>query len=202
MIVTIGGNIGCGKTTILSKLKQNTRINVFTEPIEKWGSWLDLFYSDKQRYSFPFQMKILIDFLYLEKTVEDPLLITERSPQDSLNVFAKALVDSKDLSYMEFNLLKEYVDKIGWVPNVYIYVRTSPEICKARMDARNRECECGVTLDYLRVIHDKYESFTSKALEDNKCFLHIVDGTQSADTVYTEVNRIVESLNHKNIFTN
>ena len=187
MIVTIGGNIGCGKSTVLAKLKQK-KLEVFTEPIEKWGSWLDLFYSNKPRYSFPFQMKILIDFLYLEKTTEQSLLITERSPQDSLNVFSKALVDSKELSYMEYNLLKEYADKIGWVPDVYIYLRTSPEVCKDRMDSRNRVCENGVTLDYLREIHTKYERF---ALPE-KTVVHTVDATQSADQVFAEVNRIIE----------
>lgn len=190
MIVTIGGNIGCGKSTVLSKLKQN-KLEVFTEPIEKWGSWLDLFYSDKQRYSFPFQMKILIDFLYLEKTTDTRVLITERSPQDSLHVFSKALVDSKDLSYMEYNLLKDYVNKIGWVPDVYVYLRTSPEVCKDRMDSRNRDCENGVTLDYLREIHAKYESFAGKTLPANT-IVHIVDADQTADQVFAEVDRIMK----------
>lgn len=190
MIVTIGGNIGCGKSTVLAKLKQK-KLEVFTEPIEKWGSWLDLFYSDKQRYSFPFQMKILIDFLYLEKTTDTRVLITERSPQDSLHVFSKTLVDSKDLSYMEYNLLKDYVNKIGWVPDVYIYLHTSPEVCKDRMDSRNRDCENGVTLDYLREIHAKYESFARKTLPENT-IVHIVDAEQTTDQVFAEVNRIIE----------
>lgn len=186
MIITIGGNIGCGKSTVLERLKQHN-YSVFNEPIEKWGSWLDLFYSDKPRYSFPFQMKILIDFLYFEKNTADRLLITERSPQDSLHVFSKALVDSKDLSYMEFNLLKEYVDKFGWIPDIYIYLRTSPEVCQERMNSRNRDCESGVALDYLREIHAKYESFSTKLPT-----VYIVDATQNPDQVFADVTHCIE----------
>ena len=61
-VITIGGNIGCGKTTVLSNLSKEW--TVFKEPLEKWGSWLDLFYTNPQRYAFSFQMKILHDFLY------------------------------------------------------------------------------------------------------------------------------------------
>ena len=191
MIITIGGNIGCGKSTVLSKLKDK-QLNVITEPIEKWGSWLDLFYSDKKRYSFQFQMKVLLEFLYLEGITDEDLLITERSPQDTLNVFSKALVDSNDISFLEFNLFKEYVDKIGWIPDVYIYLKTNPKICKDRMDNRNRDCENGVTLEYLQQIHDKYEHFTSKVLMNKLSVVYTIDATKDADEVLAKVVEIIE----------
>ena len=92
-IITISGNIGCGKTTIIDELNNifntNESYKIFKEPIDSWGSWLDLFYTNPDKYSFPFQMKVLIDFLYLDNISDNDIVITERSPLDSLMYLLK-----------------------------------------------------------------------------------------------------------------
>ena len=93
-VTTISGNIGCGKTTIVERLFKefNEQFKFYKEPLDSWGSWLDLFYTNPNKYAFPFQMKVLIDFLYFDKTVDQvDNIITERCPLDSLYVFTKTL---------------------------------------------------------------------------------------------------------------
>lgn len=193
-IVTIGGNIGCGKTTVLSKLSQE-RI-VFKEPLEKWGSWLDLFYTNPERYAFSFQMKILHDFLYFtpEQKESSDLFVTERSPWDSLYVFCKTLKDSKTMTHMEYNLFKEYVDTIGWKPKTFVYLRTDPETCMQRIRERARECETGVDDKYIRQIHDAYEKFVKVLQADPEITVHVVDANCCAEHVFATVKEKIDAI--------
>lgn len=192
-IVTIGGNIGCGKSTLITELaKQHT---TFKEPLEKWGSWLDLFYTNPERYAFSFQMKILHDFLYFtpEQQGSNEMVITERSPLDSLYVFCKALKESKTITHMEYNLFKEYVDTIGWKPQTFVYLRTTPDICVKRMRERARQCETGVDDTYIQQIHDMYESFVSMLQDDPEVTVHVIDANVSAQEVKEKINTIMHN---------
>lgn len=185
MKITIGGNIGCGKTTLIRSL--NPAFNVKPEPIEKWGSWLDLFYSDMKRFCLSFQMKILYDFL----DYGDASFVSERSPMDSLYVFAKGLVHSDIMSYMEYNLLSDFVHRIGWVPDVYIYLRATPETCFERIKQRSRDCENGVSLDYIRNIHVEYERLVTEILKEMKVDVHVIDASNNPNEVKIAVENII-----------
>ena len=67
MIISIEGNIGSGKSTLLNllreKYKENQHIIFVDEPVSEWNkikdgekSILELFYGDKDKYSFTFQI--------------------------------------------------------------------------------------------------------------------------------------------------
>lgn len=194
-IVTIGGNIGCGKTTVLLKLMSQGK-TVFTEPLEKWGSWLDIFYTNPERYGFSFQMKILHDFLYFtqEQKESNQTMITERSPMDSLHVFCKSLRDTKTITHMEYNLFNDYVNKIGWKPNTFVYLRTCPDTCIQRMHKRSRECETGVDDQYIQQIHEAYENYVNRLKNDPDVTVHVIDANMSAEQVYSDVIQKIGSM--------
>lgn len=94
-IVSIEGNIGSGKTTLLEHMKQALKddheVVFIKEPVDEWetirdkegSTMLQKFYSDQERYSFPFQMMAYISRLVLLRNAmkENPhaILITERS---------------------------------------------------------------------------------------------------------------------------
>ncbi len=94
-IVSIEGNIGGGKTTLLSHmklaLKDNKNVIFLKEPVDDWETikdkegctMLQKFYGDQAKYSFPFQMMAFISRLVLLRTAakENPhaILVTERS---------------------------------------------------------------------------------------------------------------------------
>ena len=44
-------------------------------------------------------------------------------------------------------------------PNLIIHLDVSSAESKKRIDARSRECESGITLDYLQRLYVAYESF-------------------------------------------
>ena len=44
-------------------------------------------------------------------------------------------------------------------PNLIIHLDVQPEESKRRIETRNRDCESGITLDYLQRLYSAYESF-------------------------------------------
>jgi deoxyadenosine/deoxycytidine kinase len=191
--ITIGGNIGCGKTTIIDHLAKNSKTPdvVFPEPIEKWGSWLDMFYVDPSKHAFPFQMKVLIDFMYFTNQHDDKTVVTERSPLDSLYIFCKTLLDVKHMSYMEYNLFKEYVDHIGWKPNVYIYLKTSSAVCVQRIRDRARNCETGIDPEYIEKIQYAYDNIVPVLESVYGIKVHVVDANRDKESVLEDVKRLL-----------
>jgi deoxyadenosine/deoxycytidine kinase len=187
MIVTVGGNIGCGKSTLLENLTEF--YTVVPEPVAKWGSWLDLFYTDMKRYGFGFQMKVLLEFLHLPPQNS----ITERSPLDALYVFGKALFMSDHMSYMEYNLFKDYVHTVGWKPDVYIYLRTDPVVCFERIQKRSRDAENGVTLEYITQIHNMYEKFI-EIIQDLDVRVYVVNANFESKKVQNSVNTLLQTF--------
>lgn len=188
MIVTVGGNIGCGKSTLLKALDK-THI-VIQEPVDRWGSWLDLFYSDMKRYGFGFQMKILYEFL---DPPIDKNIITERSPLDALYVFGKNMLNNDLLTFMEYNLFHDFVHKIGWSPNVFIYLRADPQVCFDRIRKRSRQAENGVTLEYIGQIHNMYEQFIDK-LSQMGVTVYVVNANFETGEVQAAVNELLKSI--------
>ena len=104
-IISIDGNIGSGKSTIVQKLKeyfqkQNKNIIFLQEPINEWDkikdkngiTILEKFYQNQEKYSFAFQMMAYISRLsLLKKTIEensDAIIITERCLNTDSYVFA------------------------------------------------------------------------------------------------------------------
>ena len=77
ILVTVQGNIGSGKSTLVNNLQQrfgqNKKICFLQEPVDIWNtitdengsSMIKLYYSDQKSYAFSFQMMAYIqDFIY------------------------------------------------------------------------------------------------------------------------------------------
>lgn len=189
-IITLGGNVGCGKSTVIESLKnefEGDQCVVSSEPIGEWGSWLDLFYTDPVKYAFGFQMKILHSFMKLYTSHKT--MITERSPLDSLEVFAKTLYNDKLLNHLEYNLYKSYIADIAWTPSIYIYIRTEPDTCIKRINKRARGCETGLDEKYIHRLHSAYEDIQT-TISDESFF--VVDGNQTKDIIYQSISDIIK----------
>ena len=74
-LVSIEGNIGSGKSTLMKNLKEyyknNNQVLFLKEPVDEWEkikdsngiTILEKFYKDQDKYSFPFQMMAYISRL-------------------------------------------------------------------------------------------------------------------------------------------
>lgn len=186
MKISIDGNIGCGKTSVLSRICQDARIPVFLEPVNDWKDWLTLYYQDPSRWGFSFNVKVLLSFNQWAQNNFKALY--ERSPISNKYVFADLQKDDGKMNALECSLFDDIYEKLAWCPDVIIYIRTDPEVCMERMKKRARDCESQVPFEYIQTIHNKYENLYIQgtvALPSTK--IVVIDGNQDFDNVLRDV---------------
>ena len=91
MKITIEGNLASGKSTLVMRLQEWSRIPTFLEPVDKW-TLLCKFYEDPKRWSFTFNTEVLISMSKWKHN--DYQSIYERSPLSCRHVFTQLHVDS------------------------------------------------------------------------------------------------------------
>ena len=174
LIISIEGNIGSGKSTLIDILKNtNKNIIYLPEPVNIWNeikdtsgvSILEKYYKDQQRYAFSFQMMAYITRLSLiRKTLksapEDCIIITERSIYTDREIFAKMLYDAGKIESIEYSIYLRWFDEFSeTVLNGIIYIQTTPETCLTRINLRNRKGEESIPLSYLEDCHRYHEDW-------------------------------------------
>jgi deoxyadenosine/deoxycytidine kinase len=201
MKISIEGNIGSGKSTLISRLCKEKRIPVFLEPVDEWKEWLTLFYTDPTRWGLSFNLHVLLTFNRWKDNAF--FAIYERSPLSNRYVFTELGHDEGRLNNLELELFDTMYQKLAWEPDVVIYIRTDPQTSMERMQARARECESCVPLDYLKAIHNKHEKLfctentSVEASRSNKKII-VINGNQSADCVYEDVVKaLTPFMQHK-----
>ena len=165
---------------VRAALGEDAHLVAVPEPVEAWRNVrghnvLDLFYSDMRRYAKLFQTHALTTRVRaLRRAVEsapsaDPaaasrplIVLVERSVYTDRHVFVELLHADGLLSDAERAVYEDDYDT--FVELLYpgehggvVYLRTEPEGCKSRADARARGEESALTLDYLRALHAAHE---------------------------------------------
>ncbi len=172
-VLIVEGNIGAGKSTFLKMVNNYLDVQVIYEPDQKWQNaaggenLLDKFYSDTKRWAYTFQTYAFVTrILEQEKyTKSNPgaVQIIERSVYADRYCFARNCYEMGVMSSLEWNLYQEWfswlVDNYTVRPTGFIYLRTEPEICYERVLKRSRSAEKSISLDYLKMLHQKHEDW-------------------------------------------
>jgi len=202
-IISIEGNIGSGKSTLLANLreyfKSNDNVVFLKEPVDEWEkikdkhgvTILEKFYSDQEKYSFPFQMmayvsriKVLRDTLrekieknrIANKENQHFIIITERSLHTDKMVFAKMLYDTGKIEYINYQIYLNWFDTFSSEFPVHkvVYVKTSPKNCYERISKRSREGEENIPLSYLESCSFYHDNMLDKNLITCVCETQLV----------------------------
>jgi len=172
-IFNVEGNIGSGKSTLISILEKDLKsinsipIIYVQEPLDKWSTIkdkngetiLEKFYNNQYKYAFSFQMMAYISRLSLVKQIirDNPnaIIICERSVFTDKEVFAKMLYDDGKIEEVNYQIYLKWFDEfIDDIPiSGIIYVNTTPENSKIRVDFRARIGE-DIPLEYLEKCHN------------------------------------------------
>ncbi len=175
ILISLEGNIGAGKSTIIKRLKElNPSWHFIDEPVDVWTSLkteegdnlLELFYNNKNRWSYTFQncavlmrMQLITDAInkWKDECARDPSLaannvfVTERSIETDYNVFASMLRNDKCINDIEwvlylrwYNMLKTSCSVTG-----IVYVDTPVDICMDRIRVRARIGEDSISKEYM-----------------------------------------------------
>jgi deoxyadenosine/deoxycytidine kinase len=202
MIISVEGNIGSGKSTILEILKKkyvnNKKVVFVDEPVSEWNeirdgdkSILELFYGNKEKYSFSFQILAYITRLrkllaVLEES-DDKIIICERSIYTDKYVFAKMLYQQKFINDIEWQTYNYWFDtfKDKTKLTTIVYVNTNPEICFERIKKRNRTGESDIPLDYLNHCHLLHTEWLVSSKDGDENII-VFDGNKNLDELDEE----------------
>lgn len=173
-VFILSGSVATGKTTVGTHLAAMSEdyptydIEFIPEEVDSWAFWLKLFSEDLPKWNYLFQMKVIASWQNVterlmrlqESSSKRKIVVVERSPRDSLEVFMKT--NREYFSESQWQSLETYVTELMklpvWETAKYIYLRAHPTENHQRWARRARPGE-QVSLDYLTLLHDNYEQF-------------------------------------------
>lgn len=193
LLLSVEGNIGSGKSTLLEDLKNAHFFCphvVIQEDVKGWTSFVDSqghnilqkYYEDPESYSYCFQSLVLTSRIYkiIEaiNSVENGIVIMERSHLTDLFIFAKNLYENKamnEIEWLTYNTCHNLVNQmLNLDIDAFLYLRAKPEVCASRITGRNRKGEESIKLELIESLHKKHDDWLLKK-EDN---IIVIDGDQ------------------------
>ncbi len=191
-VVSIEGNIGTGKTTILQELEK--KYVVFKECLPEWQQegWLKEFYHDMSKNSLGFQMRVLWSQYNwrckIERDFYGRAVIVERCPLTNNHIFGDALHDDKLLSDLSYDLFLKYSSELGWNPEKVIYLQCDSSTCLQRILQRDRQEEKNISIGYLRDLENAHERLYGSPSELNEGIdIAIIDSSRDINLVLEDV---------------
>jgi deoxyadenosine/deoxycytidine kinase len=183
-IISIEGNIGAGKSTIIDKLGKklvdNKEIILLKEPVDVWESIretstgeniLQKFYSDPHKYAFSFQVMAYVTRLSLIRNTirnnpECKVIICERSLDADRNIFAKMLFDDGQIEDIHYQIYLRFYNEYAkdYQIDGIVYIDADADVCHRRIAKRSRDGESGIPIDYLQKCKLYYDNWLSSIL--------------------------------------
>ena len=162
--ISIAGLIGAGKTTLATALGKHLGLPVHYEPVTD-NVYLEDFYSDMNRWGFPLQIYLLNKRFRQQQQIvwNGRGGVQDRTIYED-TVFAKMLAKSGHMSQRDYETYLSLFSNMSHFmkkPNIIVHLDVSPEQSMDRIKMRSRGCESGMSLDYLKALHQAYEEFIS-----------------------------------------
>jgi deoxyadenosine/deoxycytidine kinase len=180
-IVSIEGNIGSGKTTLIHELEKKLanmtsgkKYIFLREPLDIWNSIKDSksgenilqkYYKEPTQYALSFQIMAYMTFHQrlvdaIKDADEDTVIICERSMESSRNIFAKMLHEQGVIDDVNYQILEMFYEKMELIPvDVIVYLDTDVRTSSERIKQRNRKGEENISPEYLEKCNDYYEKW-------------------------------------------
>jgi deoxyadenosine/deoxycytidine kinase len=161
--VAVAGNIGVGKSTLVTLLSERLGWKPFFEPVEE-NPYLADFYKDMRAWAFHSQIFFLTRRLRIHRQLidADGSALQDRSVYEDAEVFAnnlyrQGLIGERDYrSYRDlYQVLAEFLPP----PDLVLYLRASVPTLLERIRSRGRDYERQISTDYLRQLNELYESW-------------------------------------------
>ncbi|MBN1372275.1 MAG: deoxynucleoside kinase [Anaerolineaceae bacterium] len=161
--ITVAGNIGVGKSTLVALLCQKLGWKPFYEP-EAHNPYLADFYKDMTAWGFHSQVFFLANRLQIHREIircEDSV-VQDRSIYEDAEIFACNLYRQGRLSDRDYETYRAlYKGLIEFLPppDLVIYLRATPATLRNRIAMRNREYEREIAAAYLDGLNQLYEQW-------------------------------------------
>jgi deoxyadenosine/deoxycytidine kinase len=163
--VAVAGNIGVGKSTLVSMLCERLGWQAFYEPVSD-NPYLADFYRNMSAWAFHSQIFFLTRRLrsHYELSQFPDSVIQDRSVYEDADIFAQNLfmqgyIEPRD--YQTYRELYETAVQLLPPPDLMIYLRASVPTLLNRISRRGREYERTIAPEYLQSLNGLYETWIS-----------------------------------------
>lgn len=163
--ITVAGNIGVGKSTLVRLLTQRLSWEPVYEAVEE-NPYLADFYQDMSQWSFHSQVFFLSrrlrqhhNLLQLQKSV-----IQDRSVYEDAEIFARNLYDQGQMSERDWNSYFDLYRTLTTLlrpPDLVIYLRASVPTLRRRIQQRGRDYEQEIDEAYLERLNKLYDRWSA-----------------------------------------
>lgn len=163
IFIAVAGNIGTGKTTLTSMLSKHFGWQAHYEAVAD-NPYLEDFYRDMDRWSFPLQIFFLNNRFsaHQKVTLGTDSAIQDRSIYEDANIFARNLHEQGKMENRDYrNYLELYQTMISYLnpPDLMIYLRKSLPRLKQQISKRARDYERNIPEEYLSNLNRYYDDW-------------------------------------------
>jgi deoxyadenosine/deoxycytidine kinase len=162
--ITIAGNIGVGKSTLVSLLAERNGWEPVFEAVTE-NPYLADFYRDMRRWSFPSQVFFLSRRLQQHHyLLQQPgSIIQDRSVYEDAEIFARNLFQQGDMSDRDWSCYLDLYTTLTLLlqpPDLVIYLRASVPTLRRRIAGRGRDFEQEISDHYLARLNHLYDEWS------------------------------------------
>lgn len=161
--ITIAGNIGIGKSTLVTLLAERIGWEPVFEAFEE-NPYLADFYGDMQRWSFNSQIFFLSRRIkqHFELLQNQHSIIQDRSVYEDAEIFARNLYQQGLMSERDWTCyfdLYQTTTSILTPPDLVIYLKGSVDTLTHRIQQRGRDYELAIEQSYLNQLNTLYDEW-------------------------------------------
>ena len=161
--IAIAGNIGAGKSTMVSFLSRRFGLCPLYEPVDD-NPYIADFYQDMNRWAFNSQIFYLSRkfALHLEAQKSEKRVILDRTIYEDAEIFVENLKRRRGIAKRDYDTYMELYQTIRselQPPDLVIYLRCSVRGVRRRIKNRGRASEMAIPLSYIQRLHAQYEDW-------------------------------------------
>jgi deoxyadenosine/deoxycytidine kinase len=161
--VTIAGNIGVGKSTLVAILAEEFGWQPYYELVAD-HPYLDDYYGDRERWGFHSQIWFLTQRYEQHLEIADtPISVCQdRSIYEDYEVFVKGLLEQQIFTHRDFRTYRRLFCSLTQSitpPTLLVYLSASMPTLLERINGRSRPYERSIPEDYLAQLNRRYDEW-------------------------------------------
>ena len=197
--IAVEGNIGAGKTTLVSKIAEDFNAKTVLERFAD-NPFLPKFYKDQNRYAFPLEMSFLADrYQQISDDLAQFDLFKDFIVAD-YHIFKSLIFAKVTLAEDEYRLYKTLFDIIYKEmpkPDLYIYLYQNTERLLQNIKRRGRSYEQEIPAAYLEKINNGYLDYIKTQKDLNVLIIDVseLDFLKNQEDYVYVLNEIQKKIN-------
>ena len=164
--VAIAGNMGAGKTSLVSYLHNRYGFEPVYEPFNT-NPYLDDFYKDMKAWAFHSQLYFLTHKFRLHHGLSQSpgTVVQDRTIYEDAEIFATNLARGRFMNKRDFGTYMELYEAMKEAlqpPDLLIYLKCDVRAIRKRIKVRGRKSEQSIPVSYIRRLNSLYDEWIER----------------------------------------